>query len=114
MRMAEVEIIKASQIKREIAQNSHKLLKVAAYCRVSTDDDEQLESYKSQVSYYTKIIDENPEWQKVAIYADEAITGTMDSSCNRCSCSRDGRCRIGRPYDWQVTVEDQDDDKEAR
>jgi len=75
--MAEVEIIKASQIKREIAQNSHKLLKVAAYCRVSTDDDEQLESYKSQVSYYTKIIDENPEWQKVAIYADEAITGTM-------------------------------------
>ena len=42
MRMAEVEIIKASQIKREIAQNSHKLLKVAAYCRVSTDDDEQL------------------------------------------------------------------------
>lgn len=39
---------------------------------------------------------------------------SMDSSCNRCSCSRDGRCRIGRPYDWQVTVEDQDDDKEAR
>ena len=51
-------------------------LRVAAYCRVSTDSDEQLESYEAQVSYYTDLIAKNPEWQLAGIYADEGITGT--------------------------------------
>jgi len=51
-------------------------LQVAAYCRVSTDGEEQLESYNSQVRYYTDLIHSNPDWTLVDIYADEAITGT--------------------------------------
>lgn len=51
-------------------------LRVAAYARVSTDSEEQLESYVSQVKYYTELINNNPEWQFVEVYADEAITGT--------------------------------------
>ncbi|MCL6884941.1 recombinase family protein [Clostridioides difficile] len=51
--------------------------RVAAYCRVSTDSEDQLNSYKSQVSYYTDLINNNIEWCMVDIYADEAITGTQ-------------------------------------
>lgn len=51
-------------------------LRVAAYCRVSTDGDEQLESYKSQVKYYTELIKSNPDWEFVDIYADAAVSGT--------------------------------------
>lgn len=50
--------------------------KVAAYCRVSTDSEEQLNSYKQQVSYYTALIQGTPEWEFVCIYADEGISGT--------------------------------------
>lgn len=52
-------------------------LRVAAYARVSTDSAEQLESYQSQVEYYTELIQENPKWQFVGVYADAAITGTQ-------------------------------------
>lgn len=52
-------------------------LRVAAYARVSTDSEEQLESYQSQVKYYTELISSNPKWQFVEVYADAAITGTQ-------------------------------------
>lgn len=57
--------------------NENALLRVAAYCRVSTDSDDQIESYKAQVAYYTEAIAKNPRWRFVDIYADEGITGTM-------------------------------------
>ncbi|MEC0179968.1 recombinase family protein [Paenibacillus peoriae] len=50
--------------------------KVAAYCRVSTDSEEQKESYTNQVNHYTKYIQNNLEWEMADIYADEGITGT--------------------------------------
>ncbi|ALP36039.1 serine recombinase [Paenibacillus sp. IHB B 3084] len=50
--------------------------KVAAYCRVSTDSEEQKESYTNQVNYYTQYIQNNLEWEMADIYADEGITGT--------------------------------------
>lgn len=53
------------------------LMRVAAYCRVSTDSEDQLESYKAQVAYYTDAIAKNPRWRFVEIYADEGITGTI-------------------------------------
>ena len=53
------------------------MLRVAAYCRVSTDSEDQLESYKAQVAYYTDAIAKNPRWRFVDIYADEGITGTQ-------------------------------------
>ena len=54
-----------------------KKLKVAAYCRVSTDDKDQLNSYRVQKEYYTKFISNNEQWSFAGIYADEGITGTM-------------------------------------
>lgn len=53
-----------------------KKLRVCAYARVSSDFDDQLNSFASQVVYYTKHIQSNEEWQFVDIYADEGITGT--------------------------------------
>lgn len=53
-----------------------KHLRVAPYCRVSTDKEEQLSSYEAQIEYYTEKIDSNPDWTMVRLYADEGITGT--------------------------------------
>ena len=50
--------------------------RVAAYARVSTNDEEQANSYEAQVSHYTRHIQENPEWEFVSVYADKGITGT--------------------------------------
>ena len=49
---------------------------MAAYCRVSTDSDEQATSYEAQVSHYTEQITRNPEWAFAGIYADDGISGT--------------------------------------
>ncbi len=53
-------------------------LRVAAYCRVSTDEEEQLTSYEAQKAYYTDKIMTTPEWTLADIFADEGITGTCD------------------------------------
>lgn len=76
--MQEVEVIKARNVSSK--QTRGKFLerqRVAAYCRVSTDSEDQLNSYKSQKAYYTDLIKKNKEWVFVDIYADEAITGTQ-------------------------------------
>ena len=51
-------------------------LRVAAYCRVSTDSDEQATSYEAQVEHYTEFIKKNPEWEFAGIFADDGISGT--------------------------------------
>lgn len=51
-------------------------IRVAAYCRVSTDSEEQETSYEAQVSHYTEYIKSKPEWQMVEVYADDGISGT--------------------------------------
>lgn len=50
-------------------------LRVAAYARVSSDSDDQLNSYMAQVDHYTKYISSNEDWDMVDIYADEGISG---------------------------------------
>ena len=50
--------------------------RVAAYARVSTDNEEQLTSYEAQVDYYTRYIKANENWEFVGIYTDEGITAT--------------------------------------
>ncbi len=62
---------------REEIRQSERRLRVAAYCRVSTDQDEQESSYEAQISYYTEKIGKNTEWQMAGIFADEGITGTQ-------------------------------------
>lgn len=51
-------------------------LRVAAYCRVSTDSEEQLTSYKTQMKVYSEMITAKKEWQFAGLYADEGISGT--------------------------------------
>ena len=62
--------------KPEVVLASKRQLRVAAYCRVSTDDEEQLTSYEAQKNYYTDKIMTNKEWTMAGIFADEGITGT--------------------------------------
>lgn len=51
-------------------------IRVAAYCRVSTDSDEQATSYETQVEHYTRFIKAKPEWEFAGVYADDGISGT--------------------------------------
>lgn len=62
---------------REETGQSERRLKVAAYCRVSTDQEEQESSYEAQIGYYTEKINSNSEWQMAGIFAYEGITGTQ-------------------------------------
>ena len=71
-----VRMIPATVRRCAVARPLTERLRVAAYARVSTDDEEQQTSYEAQVDYYTKKIRENPEWIFVEVYADEGITGT--------------------------------------
>lgn len=64
-----------------INQNSsdypkHSKLRVAAYCRVSSDSDEQMQSLEAQTKHYESYIKANPDWTFAGIYYDEGITGT--------------------------------------
>ena len=52
------------------------MIKVASYCRVSTDKDDQANSFESQQRYFRAYIDRQPEWELYQIYADEGLTGT--------------------------------------
>lgn len=51
-------------------------MKVATYCRVSTDRDDQANSFESQRRYFKEYIDRQPDWELYQVYADEGITGT--------------------------------------
>jgi len=56
--------------------------RVAAYARVSTDNDEQLSSYEAQVDYYTRHIKSNPAWEFIDVYSDEGISATSTKKRN--------------------------------
>ena len=59
-----------------VDKEKYRQKRVAAYCRVSTDSEEQLTSYTTQKKVYTEMIAENPEWEFAGLYADEGISGT--------------------------------------
>ena len=71
-----VTIIPAKLTRNAPGKSANQKLRVAAYCRVSTDSEEQINSYKNQLAYYTEKIGGNPAWKMAGIYADEGITGT--------------------------------------
>ena len=58
------------------AKEEVKRLRVAAYCRVSTDNEEQASSYEAQIQHYEEFIKTNPEWEFVGVYADKGISAT--------------------------------------
>ena len=61
---------------REMIRSTYRQLRVAAYCRVSTKQDEQINSYENQKKIYTDRINSEPNWTLVEIFADKGITGT--------------------------------------
>ena len=71
-----VRIIAPTITPQEQAKNLYRQLRVLAYCRVSTKQEEQLNSYETQKNYYTERINAEPNWTLVAIFADKGITGT--------------------------------------
>lgn len=60
----------------EDVKNKYKQKRVAAYCRVSTQQEEQINSYEVQTRYYTEKINSEPKWKLVRIFADKGISGT--------------------------------------
>ena len=56
-------------------RKTRRRLRVAAYCRVSTEEEEQQNSFEVQIQYYTQKICGNPEWELAGIFADEGISG---------------------------------------
>ena len=60
----------------EDVKNKYKQKRVAAYCRVSTQQEEQINSYEVQTRYYTEKINSEPKWKLVQIFADKGISGT--------------------------------------
>lgn len=73
---ANVRIIPAKQKIMGVPVQQKKV-NVAAYCRVSTEAEEQQNSYQVQIEYYTNYINSNPEWTLAGIFADEGISGTQ-------------------------------------
>ena len=64
------------QVGSRTAKKEIKKLRVAAYCRVSTDTEEQATSYDAQIQHYREYVISKPEWELVDIYADEGISAT--------------------------------------
>lgn len=72
-----------------------KRLRVAAYCRVSTDNEEQASSYESQIRHYEEFIKTNPDWEFVGVYADEGISATSTKKREQFNAMIDD-CRAGK------------------
>lgn len=70
----ELEVIPA--LPPEDIFKTEKKLRVAVYARVSTDDPRQTSSYELQKNHYQDVVNKNPNWMLVEIYADEGISGT--------------------------------------
>ena len=71
-----VRVIEANKTAEESIKEKYLQKRVAAYCRVSTQQEEQLNSYAVQVKHYTDRINSEPKWKLVGIYADKGISGT--------------------------------------
>ena len=69
-----VQVIPARKADDDVEQKEK--LRVAAYCRVSTEQEKQLGSFENQVEYYTRLIEEKADWKLAGIFADEGISGT--------------------------------------
>ena len=77
--------------------------RVAAYCRVSTDNDDQANSFESQQRYFRQYIERNPDWELYAIFADEGISGT--NTKKRKEFNRMIACAKNDDFDLIITKE---------
>ncbi len=84
-----------------VDRDKYKQKRVAAYCRVSTDNEEQLNSYENQKHAYTEMIAAKKEWTLAGIYADEGISGTRADKRPQFQKMMDD-CRAGK-IDYVIT-----------
>ena len=77
--------------------------RVAAYCRVSTDNEDQANSFESQQRYFRQYIERNPDWELYEIFADEGISGT--STKKRKEFNRMIACAKNGDFDLIITKE---------
>ena len=77
--------------------------KVAAYCRVSTDNEDQANSFESQQRYFRQYIERNPDWELYEIFADEGISGT--NTKKRKEFNRMIACAKNGDFDLIITKE---------
>ena len=77
--------------------------RVAAYCRVSTDNEDQANSFESQQRYFKQYIERNPDWELYEIFADEGISGT--STKKRKEFNRMIACAKNGDFDLIITKE---------
>lgn len=75
-RTFEVEVIPAKKLLPDKIDQKPRI-RVAAYCRVSTDEEEQESSFELQVEHYTKFINAHEDWELAGIYADKGLSGTQ-------------------------------------
>ncbi|MEG1126880.1 MAG: recombinase family protein, partial [Oscillospiraceae bacterium] len=64
-------------------RKKRKTLRVAAYCRVSTEEEEQQHSFETQVAYYTEKIATHPDWTLAGVFADDGISGVRAKKRNQ-------------------------------
>ena len=83
------------QVGSRTAKKEIKKLRVAAYCRVSTDTEEQATSYDAQIQHYREYIIGKPEWELVDIYADEGISATNTKKREKFNRMIED-CKLGR------------------
>ena len=83
---------------QESIREKYKQLRVVAYCRVSTKQEEQLNSYETQKNYYTEKINAEPNWTLAGIFADKGIIPICEKysrlSCVYPKAQRDGSGRV--------------------
>lgn len=93
--------------KYELMNQERKIIntkkRVAAYCRVSTDKEDQANSFESQQRYFRQYIDRNPDWELYEVFADEGITGT--STKKRREFNRMIACAKNGDFDLIITKE---------
>ena len=77
--------------------------KVAAYCRVSTDNEDQANSFESQQRYFRQYIERNPDWELYEVFADEGISGT--NTKKRKEFNRMIACAKNGDFDLIITKE---------
>ena len=95
-----VTIIPPKEQQTESRDKYHQL-RVAAYCRVSTEQEEQQNSYQVQIAYYTDLINRKKEWTLAGIFADKGISGTQTRS--RCEFNRMIRMCKNKKIDLVIT-----------
>lgn len=96
-----VKIIPATKNSMRIEALNDKKMRVAAYCRVSTDSEEQATSYDAQVEYYTNFIHNRSDWEFAGIFADDGISGT--NTKKRLGFNRMIECCISGEIDMIIT-----------